>query len=138
MTTWMLVEDEPGLYDMVLAMYDILGVQGVAFLTGEEAFAWIDEVDRGGIRGELPELAMLDIRLPNRISGPDVGARLRNSPVLYNIGIVLMTAYKMSPHEERAASLHAGADLFLYKPLPRYPELEKMLRQVIASRANGR
>ena len=42
MTVWMVVEDEPDVYEMVLAMYETLGIDGVAFTTGEEAITWID------------------------------------------------------------------------------------------------
>ncbi|HVO68978.1 MAG TPA: response regulator, partial [Aggregatilineaceae bacterium] len=90
MPTWMVVEDEPDIYDVLLAMFEIWGIEGVAFVDGAEAVAWILDVDQGRVRGELPELAILDIRLPE-ISGPAVGARLRQSPVLGNIAIVLIT-----------------------------------------------
>lgn len=133
MTTWMLVEDEPGMYEMVLAMYEILGINGVSFTNGEDALAWIDEVDNG-YADEVPELALLDIRLPGDTSGPDVGARLRRSPTLKNAAIVLMTAYRLTPDEEKAFISHAKADLFLQKPLPKQPELTALLHEVIAKR----
>lgn len=134
MTTWMVVEDEPDLYDMVLAMYDTLGIDGVAFVTGEEAVEWIEEIESGQLNEELPELAMLDIRLPGDISGPMVGERLRKSTSLADIVIVLMTAYKLSPKEERSIIRQSNADLLLYKPLPRLPELERTLKSLVASR----
>ena len=83
MTTWMIVEDEPGIYEMLLAMSEVLGNEGIAFVDGDEAIAWVDEVDGGRFEGELPELALVDIRLPTNTSGPMVGARLRKSP---NVG----------------------------------------------------
>ncbi|MBI5666462.1 MAG: response regulator [Chloroflexi bacterium] len=134
MSTWMLVEDEPDMYEMVLAMYEILGVHGVSFTNGEEALDWIEEVDKGFASDEVPELALLDIRLPGQASGPDVGARLRKSPVLKNAAIVLMTAYRLTPQEEKAIIRKAHADLFLYKPLPNQPQLATMLNDVIARR----
>ena len=60
----MVVEDEPDIYDVLLAMFEIWGIEGVAFVDGAEAVAWIENVDQGRVRGELPELAILDIRLP--------------------------------------------------------------------------
>lgn len=133
MATWMLVEDEPGMYEMVLAMYEILGVNGISFTNGEDALAWIDEVDNGYAE-EVPELALLDIRLPGDTSGPDVGARLRRSPTLKNTAVVLMTAYRLDATEEKAFISQAKADLFLQKPLPNQPQLAKMLNEVIANR----
>jgi len=87
---------------VLLAMFEIWGIEGVAFVDGGEAVSWIEGVDQGRIRGELPELAILDIRLPE-MSGPAVGHRLRQSPILGEIAIVLITAYHMSPDEEQAA-----------------------------------
>ena len=65
MPTWMVVEDEQDLYDMILAMYDMLGIGGVAFATGIDAMDWIKDVERGK-EDDLPELALVDIRLPNQ------------------------------------------------------------------------
>lgn len=131
MTTWMVVEDEPDLYDMVLAMYSTMGVDGLSFVTGEEAIEWIDDLENGHASDELPELVLLDIRLPGDINGIEVGARLRQSPFLQDIAIVLMTAYKLSPREEKRFMEQAGANLLLYKPLPKLHDLEVMLKDLV-------
>ncbi|MEP7290765.1 MAG: response regulator [Chloroflexota bacterium] len=133
MSTWMVVEDEPDIYELLLAMFEMWGIDGVAFVDGEEALAWIEEADRD-TPGELPELALLDIRLPGQASGLDVGKRLRESPVLKNIAIVLITAYKMPVDEELAAVAQSGADRLLNKPLPSFPQLKEALEAAIAER----
>ena len=89
----MVVEDEPDIYDVLLAMFELWGIEGVAFVDGGEAISWIDAVDEGRVHGDLPELAILDIRLPEA-SGPEVGNRIRKSTKLQNIAIVLITAYR--------------------------------------------
>lgn len=134
MTTWMLLEDEPDLYDMILAMYDMLGIGGVAFGSGEDAVTWIEDVEKGTYDGELPQLALLDIRLPDNINGPMVGARMRESPVLNDTVLVLMTAYRLSASEERDVLEYSGADYVLYKPLPAF----KQLRYILGELAEGR
>jgi CheY-like chemotaxis protein len=134
LSKWMLVEDEPDIYELLLAMFEMWGIAGEAFVDGEEALAWIEDADHGQLIGETPELALLDIRLPGAISGPMVGERLRKSPLLKNIGIVLITAYKLSVEEEKAVLAQAGADKLVYKPLPRFNELKKLLEDVIAER----
>ena len=131
MPTWMVVEDEPDIYDVLLAMFEIWGIEGVAFVDGAEAVAWIEDVDQGRVRGDLPELAILDIRLPE-VSGPEVGNRLRRSPILGEIAIVLITAYRLSPAEEVAVVEKAQADRLMYKPLPTMAELRKAMDDVIA------
>jgi DNA-binding response OmpR family regulator len=129
--TWMVVEDEPDIYDVLLAMFEIWGIEGVAFVDGAEAQAWIEDVDRGRVHGELPELAILDIRLPE-VSGPELGNRLRRSHVLGEIAIVLITAYRLTPEDEQAVIAQAQADLLMYKPLPAMPELRSTMDAVIA------
>jgi CheY-like chemotaxis protein len=130
----MVVEDEPDIYELLLAMFEMWGIEGVAFVDGEEAVAWINDVDSGRIKGELPELALLDIRLPGSIGGPEVGERLRKSKALGQTSIVLTTAYRLTADEERAVIAQAGADKLVYKPLPRFDELKQLLEGVITSR----
>lgn len=130
----MVVEDEPDIYEVLLAMFEMWGIEGVAFVDGEEAVAWIEDVDNGRFQGELPELALLDIRLPGEINGVGVGERLRKSPVLGDVAIVLTTAYKLSSEEQEEAMSKSQADLWLPKPLPKFNELQAILEKVIAER----
>ncbi|MBL8157301.1 MAG: response regulator transcription factor [Anaerolineae bacterium] len=134
MSTWMVVEDEPDIYEVLLAMFEMWGIDGVAFVDGEEASAWIEEVGEGRFKGELPELALLDIRLPGLTSGPEVGAKLRKCPPLSQSAIVLFTAYRLTPEEEKVFIAQADADKLMYKPLPRLNELKVILEEVIAAR----
>lgn len=136
MPSWMVVEDEPDIYDVLLAMFEIWGIEGVAFVDGSEAVAWIDDVDAGRVRTDLPELAILDIRLPE-VSGPEIAARLRKSPILGNIAIVLITAYHMPARQEAEVMKLSKADLLLYKPLPAMPELREAMDTVIDKRKSA-
>lgn len=138
MTSWMVVEDEPDLYEMLMAMTEIVGVDGVAFTTGEDAVAWIEAVDGRQIQHDRPELALLDIRLPGKHSGLDVCKRLRSSPLLGDILIVLMTAYHVSPREEREMLRQADADVLLRKPFPNLKALSKLLQDHLQRRARRR
>lgn len=134
MSTWMVVEDEPDIYEVLMAMFGIWGIDGVAFVDGEEAMAWIEDVDNKRFQGELPELALLDIRLPGEIQGPDVGERIRKSPMLKDMAIVFATAYKLTPDEEKAIMEQTQADKLIYKPLPKFADLQKLLEDTITNR----
>lgn len=134
MSTWMVVEDEPDIYEVLLTMFEMWGIDGAAFVEGEEAITWIEEVDSGRYPGELPELALVDIRLPGKISGIDVAIRLRKSPKLGQIPIVFSTAYHLSPDEEQDVMNKTDADKILYKPLPRFHDLQRILDDIIAQR----
>jgi CheY-like chemotaxis protein len=135
MTSWLLVEDEADLFEMLLGMFDLFGLEGAAFSTGEEALEWIDKVDQGLFPiDELPELALLDIRLPGLATGVDVGARIRESPMMGHIAVVMMTAYRLSPAQEYEITRQAGADLLLYKPLPDFGLLQRKLTDLANSK----
>jgi CheY-like chemotaxis protein len=129
----MVVEDEPDIHELLLAMFEMWGIEGVAFVDGEEAVAWIEESDKSR-PDELPELALLDIRLPGNLQGPEVAARLRQSEALKDMAIVLITAYKLTVDEEKAIILQAKADKLLYKPLPKFSELKTILEKTVADR----
>lgn len=130
----MVVEDEPEIYELLLAMFEMWGIEGVAFVDGEEAIAWIEDVDNDRFQGELPELALLDIRLPGEINGIEVGERLRKSPILGNMALVMTTAYKLTQAEQDKAMKQSGADYWMPKPLPAFNELQKALEKIIADR----
>ncbi len=134
MSTWMVVEDEPDIYEVILAMFEMWGIEGVAFVDGEEVIEWIEDVDAGRYTGDKPELALLDIRLPGKINGVDVGERLRRSPILSNMAIVLTTAYTLTIEQQDEAMRRTEADKWIPKPLPKFNELQTLLEGVIAQR----
>ncbi|HYO88845.1 MAG TPA: response regulator [Candidatus Limnocylindrales bacterium] len=134
MRSWLVVEDEPSIYDVLHTMFQMWGVEGIAYNDGEEAIAYIEDVDSGKFRGELPELAVIDIRLPGKADGVAVGARLRQSPKLKHIAIVLITAYVLGEASQQDHIERAGADDLIEKPLPRPAEFRRRLEAVIEAR----
>ncbi|KXK19475.1 MAG: Response regulator receiver domain protein [Chloroflexi bacterium OLB15] len=134
MSTWMVVEDEKAIHEILLTMFEVWGIDGKAFVNGEEAIAWLEDVDKGRYKGEIPELALIDIRLPGRAQGDDVGARLRQSPMLKDAAVVLTSAYKLSPEREREIFQTTQADDFIQKPLPKLRDLKLALEKALVSR----
>ncbi|HVO42337.1 MAG TPA: response regulator [Aggregatilineales bacterium] len=133
MPTWLAVEDESDLYMVLLGMFEIWGIGGVYFEDGAEAMDWLNKVDNGTFAGQLPELALLDIRLPH-YTGVDIALRIRRSPRLANIAIVLMTAYLMNEQEENKMLNLCQADVLIYKPLPELAKFRSILESTIAQR----
>lgn len=129
----MVVEDEPNIYDLLMAMFELWGIDGLAFVDGEEAVAWVEQVDSGRYQGEMPELALIDIRLPG-IGGGEVAARIRRSQALHPVAIVLTSAYLMNGAELDALMAQAQADAFIRKPLPGFTELQRRFHDIIDSR----
>ncbi len=133
MTTWMVVEDDPDLIEMFEAMIELMGVNSLIFSSGEAAVDWIDALTCGRFRGEKPDLALLDIRLSGEMTGVMVGAELRECPLLPDMTLILMTAYRLSSTWEKVVLQQSGADFLLYKPLPSFRELQLLLQPLVRS-----
>ena len=133
LATWMVVDDEPDIYDVLVAMFQLWGIDGVAFVDGTEAVQWVESVDAGTYTGELPVNALIDIRLPG-VDGHYVAQRIRRSPKLGNMAIVLITAYRTSPEQEQQIMDISQADLLIEKPLPAMVELREQLDALVAQR----
>ncbi|MGQ9907702.1 MAG: response regulator [Candidatus Flexifilum sp.] len=135
MSRWIILEDEPQLYDVLMHFTEIFGVGGIGFANADQALDWIEDVDNGLYDGELPALALLDYRMENgTASGADVIRRLRSSPYLNNIAIVVMSAYFQTDEFKREILDNAQADLLLNKPLPTMYELRAILLEVVRKR----
>ena len=133
MPVWMVVEDEADISAVLLAMFEDWGIGDLSFADGREAARWVDSVAHGLVTSELPELALIDIRMPD-ISGPELSAIIRHCVSLNNIGIVLMTAYRLSPEQEQQVIAQARADALIYKPLPGMTALREFLDNIVAKR----
>lgn len=134
MSTWMVVEDEANVFELLLAMFEMWGIAGRAFIDGEEAIAWLEDVDSGRFKGELPELVLLDLRLPGDVQGEYVGARLRQSEKLKHVPIVIITAYTYTAERRAEIEKMVQPDLWLSKPLPKFNQLQSLLEETIAKK----
>ena len=134
MATWIVVEDDPDIHELLDVMFDLWGIDQLSFETGESAKSWIQSVDQKKYKGELPELALLDVRLPGEIDGIWIANRIRNSPLLKNMAIVLMTGNDISPPKGRHMRDEARADWVIAKPLPKFVELQRILNNVVSER----
>jgi two-component system, cell cycle response regulator DivK len=83
---------------------------------------------------ELPDLILLDIKLPDMI-GTEVASRLKADRRTREIPIIAVTAYAMQG--DRGDILASGCDAYVAKPI-RIPEfLELVARYVSASTKEG-
>ncbi|MDX1504083.1 MAG: Hpt domain-containing protein [Spongiibacter sp.] len=80
----------------------------------------------------LPDVLLLDIEMP-RMDGFEVASRLRSSPRLASIAIIMISSRTGQKHRQRASSL--GVDRFLGKP---YQEIQllKAIEEVLAKVEN--
>lgn len=131
MSTWMLVEDEPDLYEILSTLLELWGHDVVAFQNGEDAVQWIQEVEKGMYSDDLPELALIDIRLPGQVDGIEICRQIRRAESLWDIPLILTTAFTLSDSQKAQILDDTQADLLLYKPLPNASQFHKLLDQVI-------
>jgi CheY-like chemotaxis protein len=128
--TWLIVEDDAAIRDILVTMCDLWEIRTVTFKDGYGAESYL-AADRPN--DPLPDAALLDIRIPGPW-GHEIGNRIREHTHLGNIPIVLMTAYELAGDDEQAYCNYAGADRLIYKPLPPMDELVELIQQMITER----
>jgi len=127
--TWLLVEDDPDIRNFVQMVMTVWGETPLPFPDGRAAWAWLDSVENGSYQGELPELALMDIRMPGH-TGDEIAARIRQTEPLKHIPIILMTAFTLSESEVAEMQKRAGFDHLINKPLPELDRLQQLLYSV--------
>ena len=118
--TVLVIEDNPA--NLKLARL-VLGSAGYAVLMAESAEAGIALV-----REQLPDLVLMDIRLPD-MDGITATRLLKSDPATAPIPLIALTAFAMKGDEERIRV--AGCDGYLSKPY-RFEELLAMVERFVA------
>jgi two-component system cell cycle response regulator DivK len=111
-------EDSRRLAEKVLRLrgYEVIGAG-----TGEDAIKMA--------KTELPDLILMDVRLPGGIDGLEATRRIKALPQLAHIPILAVTA-GVRP-EDMQQSLDAGCSAFVRKPID-IDELPKLVAEHIA------
>lgn len=127
--TWLLVEDDSEIRTLVAMMMTVWGESPLPFPDGRTAWAWLDSVDAGTYTGDLPDLALMDIRMPG-YTGDQLAARIRQTEPLKDIPIILMTAFTLSDADVLLLREQIGIDHLLNKPLPDFNDFRALLYEV--------
>ncbi len=101
----LLVEDEENIILGVRTCLEAVGYEVYVVEDGEAALSFV--------RGEHPDLILLDLLLP-KVDGFEVCSNLKNSENTKDIPIVVLTAKASDEDRQRAMSL--GADAYMTKP----------------------
>ncbi|GAB4478055.1 MAG: hypothetical protein Kow00124_21990 [Anaerolineae bacterium] len=124
--TWMIVEDDRVIREVLLAMCQLWDFPALAFKDGRQALDYLKQVP---LPAPVPDVALIDIRIPGPW-GHQVAARLREHPQIGSIPIILMTGYELEASDVEQYLAESGADLIVYKPLPPMEELLKIVDQL--------
>ncbi len=127
--TWLVVEDEDDIRGIIKVLWELWGYTTLEFRDGNQAFAWLDKIEAGTYTDPLPELALMDIRMPGHF-GNEIARRMRSLEPFKNIPIVLMTAFSLSEAERQKMLTEDGVDHIISKPLPEMFELKTLLEDI--------
>lgn len=127
--TWLIVEDDPEIRNLVAVMMQVWGETPLPLADGNAAWRWLDSVADGSFKGQLPELALMDIRMPGH-TGDQIAARIRTTELLQHIPIILMTAFTLTESEIQSMVDRAGIDRVIKKPLPDMDDFRATLYRV--------
>ena len=101
----LIVEDEPGIAEMLKYNLEKDGFRAAVAGNGEEALLMAEE--------QAPHLILLDWMLPH-LSGLEVCRQLRRAPKSKDIPIIMLTA--RGEESDRVRGLNSGADDYIVKP----------------------
>jgi len=100
------VEDTPQNMLLIRRIVEAIGYELLEATDGESGW----EV----AASQQPDLILMDLRLPGKISGLDLIRQIKGDPQLSMIPVVVLTAYGFDEVEAQATA--AGCDGFLVKP----------------------
>ena len=101
----LIVEDEPGIAEMLRYNLEAAGLEAGLAVDGDEALVSIAE--------RLPDLVLLDWMLPGT-SGIEVCRQLRRKRETHNVPVIMLTA--RGEEADRVRGLDSGADDYVTKP----------------------
>jgi len=115
----LVVDDEPDLLELVRMNLSQAGFEVDTAVDGAAALK--------ALRGERPDLVVLDLMLPD-VSGTDLCRQLRSDPAFAELPIIMLTA--RADEVDRVVGFELGADDYVTKPFsPR--ELVLRVRAVL-------
>ena len=121
--TILLVEDEPGIQELVKFNLQQVGHKVVSALNAEQALTTIRDI--------LPDLILLDWMLPG-MSGIELARKIRADSRTASVPIIMLTA--RGEEQDKIVGLDTGADDYITKPFsPR--ELVARIKAVLRRRA---
>ncbi len=136
MVDWLVVMREELMIDFFMeALVDKWGVEVLMLYSPYEALDWIDDVEAGKFQESLPKLAYMNVFYPDDIRGTVVARRLRESPLLNNIAIVLMDTGNYPSELYNEIMEESDADVFNQSGYqPKFSEFKDYMDEIIAKR----
>ncbi|MDX2086082.1 MAG: response regulator transcription factor [Candidatus Melainabacteria bacterium] len=113
------VDDDASILELVRINLEMMGHQVFTAPDGIQGFALVQQ--------ELPQLAILDLMMPN-VDGYTVCQRIRKNPETENVPVLMLTA--LGQLDDKVKGFDVGADDYLVKPFE-IPELMVRVRALL-------
>lgn len=134
--SWLIAEDEADIRNLIATMIQVWGHNPVAYENGQKVWDWLDTIEQGTAKEPLPELVLMDIRMPGK-KGNELANRMRTLPSFKSTPIVLMTAFSLSESERLEMIQQDGVDQIIHKPLPDFEQLRTMLHNIVTTKQSA-
>jgi two-component system phosphate regulon response regulator PhoB len=121
-----IVEDDPMMADTIASMLELFGYETAICETSQAALAAIPQ--------DRPGLIMLDLNLPDGMTGIDICRQVKADPELQATSVIIVSAEDDPGTIQRA--LEAGASRYLVKPVG-LDDLEKAIAETLAEQGAG-
>lgn len=128
---WLIAEDDAIIREIVELGCEMIGHPALSFQNGQQVLDWMNN---SLSQADIPDVALLDIRMPGGPDGHELSADIRRHPLLSNIAIILMTAYELPGSQRDEVMTVSDADLLLFKPLPPIEELAETAQDIVNKR----
>jgi len=113
----LLAEDDPGDQELIRRAFAKSQVRNqlIVVENGQEVFEYLHGQGRfSAHQPPRPDLILLDLNMP-KLDGKEVLKRLKQSPALHRIPVVVLTTSRH--HEDIVCSYDLGANSYITKPL---------------------
>jgi CheY-like chemotaxis protein len=130
-TVWIIMDDDPSLRLVVSTLFRMWGRIPLVFEDGYQGMQWVEDFREGRYDGPIPELIITNLRQPGP-QGHEVCEAMRQIPELDEMAIVIWSAWRRTPEEERR--IRAITDHFMPKPLPPLDDAKAIIDEAIEER----
>lgn len=118
-STVLIVDDQPAIRRIITRILETEKYQIHTATNGREALELAAKI--------MPDVILLDVMMPNGMNGFEVCRKLRQTPLLNDVPILMVTA--LDDRESRLEGIKSGADDFIVKPFDPI-ELQARVRNI--------
>jgi CheY-like chemotaxis protein len=129
----MIAEDDESIRSSLAELLALWEVEPLIFEDGDQAWDWLDSVEREEYPHPLPEVALLDILMPGKL-GYEIGRRMRGLAQTRSIPLLIMTASELTKYDKEQIQRSVYPEHLIPKPFRDIDELRSLIESTIAGK----